>query len=116
VFEWNGPMLHAKTAVTDGRWARVGSTNLNIASWFGNYELDVMGEDEECASVMETMYLDDLTNATEVVLDGRQRIQVPPRPIDRATPQSGGSGGHAGAGLLPIGSTVSAALRAHRRL
>ena len=28
VFEWNGPMLHAKTAVADARWARVGSTNL----------------------------------------------------------------------------------------
>jgi hypothetical protein len=24
VFEWNGPMLHAKTAVADGRWARGG--------------------------------------------------------------------------------------------
>jgi cardiolipin synthase A/B len=33
VFEWNGPMLHAKTAVADGRWARVGSSNLNVASW-----------------------------------------------------------------------------------
>ena len=41
VFEWNGSMLHAKTAVADGRWARVGSTNLNIASWIGNWELDV---------------------------------------------------------------------------
>ena len=28
VFEWNGPMMHAKTAVADGRWGRVGSTNL----------------------------------------------------------------------------------------
>ena len=28
VFEWNGSMLHAKTAVADGKWARVGSTNL----------------------------------------------------------------------------------------
>ncbi|WP_239688913.1 phospholipase D-like domain-containing protein, partial [Aquitalea magnusonii] len=33
VFEWNGPMIHAKTAVADGRWARIGSTNLNISSW-----------------------------------------------------------------------------------
>ena len=46
VFEWNGPMMHAKTAVADGRWARVGSTNLNVASWMGNYELDVAVEDE----------------------------------------------------------------------
>ncbi|HMO47455.1 MAG TPA: phospholipase D-like domain-containing protein [Rubrivivax sp.] len=45
VFEWNGSMLHAKTAVADGRWARVGSTNLNIASWLGNCELDAIIED-----------------------------------------------------------------------
>ena len=46
VFEWNGPMLHAKTAVADGRWSRVGSTNLNIASWATNWELDVVVEDD----------------------------------------------------------------------
>ncbi len=60
VFEWNGPMMHAKTAVADGRWARVGSTNLNMASWLGNWELDVVAEDEAFAQEMERMYLDDL--------------------------------------------------------
>ena len=68
VFEWNGPMLHAKTAVADGRWARVGSTNLNLASWFGNCELDVAVEDAGFAGQMEAMYRDDLGNATEIVL------------------------------------------------
>ena len=43
-------MLHAKTAVADGRWARVGSSNLNLASWIGNRELDVMVDDEPFAS------------------------------------------------------------------
>src|SRR5207244_7474783 len=60
VFEWNGTMLHAKTAVADGRWARVGSTNLNLASWLGNRELDVMVEDPPFVKRMEEMYLDDL--------------------------------------------------------
>jgi len=32
VFEWKGPMLHAKTAVCDGQWARVGSTNLTSSA------------------------------------------------------------------------------------
>ena len=40
IFEWNGTMLHAKTAVADAHWARVGSSNLNVSSWFGNCELD----------------------------------------------------------------------------
>ena len=39
LFEWNGSMMHAKTAVADGRWARIESTNLNINSWLGNWEL-----------------------------------------------------------------------------
>jgi cardiolipin synthase len=67
VFEWNGTMLHAKTAVADGRWARVGSTNLNLASWATNWELDVVVEDTGFAEAMEAMYLEDLTNATEIV-------------------------------------------------
>jgi cardiolipin synthase A/B len=51
VFEWNGPMLNAKTAVADGHWARVGSTNLNLASWIGNWELDVAVEDDRFGQV-----------------------------------------------------------------
>ena len=39
-FEWNGAMLHAKTAVADHRWARVGSSNLNVSSWLANWELE----------------------------------------------------------------------------
>ena len=53
IFEWNGAMLHAKTAVADGRWSRVGSTNLNLASWMTNYELDVVVEDEVFAQADE---------------------------------------------------------------
>ncbi|HKW54623.1 MAG TPA: phospholipase D-like domain-containing protein, partial [Stellaceae bacterium] len=82
VFEWRGPMLHAKTAVADGRWARVGSSNLNLASWLGNWELDVATEDEDFAAQMESMYLDDLENSTEIVLDGkalRATMSVRPR-------------------------------------
>jgi cardiolipin synthase len=45
-------MIHAKTAVFDGRFSRVGSTNMNIASWFGNYELDVLVDDENFGARM----------------------------------------------------------------
>ena len=34
VFEWNGSMLHAKTGVVDGRWARVDpATSTSRAGW-----------------------------------------------------------------------------------
>ncbi len=83
VFEWNGTMVHAKTAVADGRWARVGSTNLNISSWVGNCELDVVIEDEVFAREMEEMYLQDLTNATEIVLDAKEKMRAPGGPTHR---------------------------------
>ena len=81
VFESNGAMLHAKTAVADGKWARVGSTNLNIASWFGNCELDAVIEDERFAHEMEEMYLQDLGIISEVVLNPKQKAHAPGEPL-----------------------------------
>jgi phosphatidylserine/phosphatidylglycerophosphate/cardiolipin synthase-like enzyme len=40
IFEWQGPMIHAKTMVADGVWSRIGSSNLNSASLLGNWEID----------------------------------------------------------------------------
>jgi cardiolipin synthase len=116
VFEWNGTMLHAKTAVADGRWARVGSTNLNPASWFGNCELDVLVEDETFAGHMETMYIEDLANATEVILDERPTVRRRVGPPDLPASGRGGSAGRAAAGLLRIGSTFGAAVTNQRHL
>jgi cardiolipin synthase len=119
VFEWNGSMLHAKTAVADSRWARVGSTNLNLASWIGNWELDVAVEDEAFAKAMEAMYLDDLSHATEVVLTARRRVRLHAAPDRRRRRPLGfakGSRGRAAAGALGIGSTVGAAITNRRVL
>jgi cardiolipin synthase A/B len=116
VFEWNGPMLHAKTAVADGRWARVGSTNLNPASWLGNWELDIAVEDHRFAVAMEQMYEDDLLHATEIVLTDRQRVHTTvrePRPRRRS---GSGSASRAAAGAVGIGSAVGAAISNHRVL
>ena len=118
VFEWNGTMVHAKTAVADGRWARVGSTNLNIASWFGNYELDAVVEHEGFAHEMEEMYLEDLANSTEIVLDIKRKVRAPgePRHAIPVTTSGGGSIGRAAAGAIRIGNAVGAAFTSRRVL
>lgn len=119
VFEWNGTMLHAKTAVADGHWARVGSSNLNIASWWGNCELDAVVEDDSFAGGMEEMYLQDLANATEVVLDRRRRPSAPGEPRHpRAAVGSGGGGSssRAVAGAVRIGHAIGAAFTDRRTL
>jgi cardiolipin synthase len=113
VFEWNGPMLHAKTAVADSQWARVGSTNLNVASWMGNWELDVAIEDPRFATDMERAYEEDLANATEVVL-GQRRGRSVDRPRFGSRPREGS--GVATAGAIRMGNTVTAALGGHRVL
>lgn len=113
VFEWNGSMMHAKTAVADGRWARVGSTNLNVQSWLGNWELDVAVEDERFGAEMEAMYEADLQNSTEIVLTHRRVRPATARPPRRA-PRVAGSTSRAAAGALRIGNTFGAVLTAKR--
>ncbi|HLV00391.1 MAG TPA: phospholipase D-like domain-containing protein [Acidobacteriota bacterium] len=118
IFEWNGSMLHAKSAVADGHWSRVGSTNLNVASWFGNCELDAVIEDDVFASQMEEMYLEDLANSTEVVLDEKRKVRVPAL-VGRRPALLGrrhGSAGRAAAGAVRLGNTIGAAFTNRRVL
>jgi cardiolipin synthase len=127
VFEWKGPMLHAKSAVVDGRWARVGSTNLNLASWIGNWEIDVCVEDPGFAGELETSFARDLEDATEIVLEARggPRRRAPPvRVVEARAPgrEPGhgveGARGHrtpatasrAAAAAVTLGGRVGAAL------
>jgi len=116
VFEWNGPMLHAKTAVADGLWARVGSSNLNVASWMGNWELDVAAEDAGFARTMEDVFEEDLGNATELVLGAGRGLaaHAPPHPGARRRKREGAA--VAAAGVLRLGSAVGAALGGRRVL
>jgi cardiolipin synthase len=118
VFEWNGRMLHAKTSVADGRWARVGSTNLNLSSWVGNWELDVTVEDEAFAASMQAMYLEDLAHTTEIVLSEKRRVQttVPPEPRPPGERRVPGSAGRLAAGAVSVSSAIGAAITDRRVL
>lgn len=116
VFEWNGAMLHAKTAVADGRWARVGSTNLNLSSWLGNCELDAVIEDETFAREMEAMYVEDLRHATEVVLTAKRKVRAPREgsPARGFARRGTGSAGRAAASAMRVGNAISAAFSNRR--
>lgn len=118
VFEWNGPMVHAKTAVADGVWTRIGSSNSNLASWVTNRELDVTVKDHDLASQMEAMFEADMENSTEVVLTlGRTGIS---KPVSAAGQNSGRSGGMTAgrllSGAIGLGSTLTASFSRRRQL
>ena len=97
IFEWQGPMLHAKTTVVDGEWCRVGSSNLNLASLLTNWELDVVIEDATFGRVAEAMFLHDLSQSRELHLRKRRsssslntarsdKEQLVPAPSQKALP------------------------------
>jgi cardiolipin synthase len=117
VYEWRGSMLHAKTAVVDDHWARVGSSNLNVASWIGNWELDVAVDDRTFGAAMAAMYLVDLGYSTEIVLSESRIVDrtrtTRPRPALRG---GVGSAGRLAAGALRLGNTVTAMITERRVL
>src|SRR3712207_859739 len=73
IFEYGGPMIHAKTLVADGWLSKVGSTNLNFASLAANWEIDLLVEDADFASQMEELFEDDVANSREVRLEESAR-------------------------------------------
>jgi cardiolipin synthase len=120
VFEWNGPMLHAKTAVSDGCWSRVGSSNSNLASWITNRELDITIHDRDFARQMEEMYERDLENATEIVLQSNsvRSVAADKQPSNKGVSAERGDArrGRLLAGTVGIGSSVGATLIGRRTL
>jgi cardiolipin synthase len=111
VFEWNGAMVHAKTAVADGRLTRIGSSNSNLASWISNRELDVTVVDDALAGQMQAMYERDLTRSTEVLLDGTPSAAGRP---SRGTVNA--SAGRFFSGAIGLSHTLGASLSQDRRL
>src|ERR687896_533032 len=71
-----------------------------------------------CVRLMEETYLQDLENATEVVLDAQHKVRAPNEPHHEypVLTSGGGSGGRAAAGAIRIGNAVGAAFTNRRVL
>lgn len=74
IYEYGGPMVHAKTLVVDREWARVGSTNLNLSSLLGNYELDIVAECDSLTEALAAQFRHDAAQSREIVLFERRRL------------------------------------------
>ncbi len=68
LFEWPGPVLHAKTAVADGLWCTVGSYNMDHRSLRHNLEVNLHILDHELAADMRARFQRDMANARELKL------------------------------------------------
>ena len=72
LYERVGGLLHAKTAVIDGVWSTVGSSNLDWRSFLDNDEIDAVVLGQEFAQKMEAMFASDLQASQAIDLQGWQ--------------------------------------------
>jgi cardiolipin synthase len=73
IHERRGVILHSKTALIDGVWATVGSTNLDWRSFLHNYELNAVVLGTDFGRQMETMFAKDLAASDAITLEPWQR-------------------------------------------
>jgi cardiolipin synthase A/B len=66
LFERRNAMLHAKTAVIDGVWSTVGSTNMDYLSLLSNDEVNTVILSREFAAEMENVFDRDLAESDQV--------------------------------------------------
>ncbi|RJF97391.1 cardiolipin synthase [Noviherbaspirillum saxi] len=73
VYERKRAMLHAKTAVIDGVWSTIGSTNLDIRSFLHNDEINAVVLSTEFADRMESLFQRDLQESDEITAEAWSR-------------------------------------------
>ena len=67
LYERSGVVLHAKTAVIDGSWSTIGSTNLELWSLVTNDEVNAVVIGPAFAEEMEASFQGDLLESKEVL-------------------------------------------------
>ncbi|MDD7965433.1 phospholipase D-like domain-containing protein [Actinomycetospora lemnae] len=73
IFEYLGPMMHAKTTVIDGHWARIGSTNLTAANFVTSWDLDLLVDDRPFAEELEALFEHDFAHSRAIEPGGTHR-------------------------------------------
>jgi cardiolipin synthase len=73
IHERRGALLHAKTALIDGVWSCVGSTNLDWRSFVDNDEIDAVVLGRDFAQQMRAMIAGDLAASETISRDDWQR-------------------------------------------
>ena len=73
IFEYQPAMIHSKTMVVDGRFAMIGSSNLDARSSAINEELDLTIDDPRFGAEMEAVFEADLAKSKPYTLEEFRR-------------------------------------------
>lgn len=69
IHQLKASVLHAKTAVIDGTWSTVGSSNLDVRSFLHNSEVNLVILGTDFGTTMESAFQEDLKNSLPVDKD-----------------------------------------------
>ena len=69
IYERQGAMLHAKTALIDGVWSTIGSTNLDWRSFTNNQEINAVMLGQDFGAQMQALFESDLTLSKQITLE-----------------------------------------------
>ncbi len=76
LYERRDALLHSKTALIDGVWATVGSTNLDWRSFLHNQEVNAVVLGPEFGDKMRTLFEKDLAASTPITLKEWKRRSI----------------------------------------
>ncbi len=76
VYEYRRSVLHAKTAVIDGIWSTVGSSNIDRRSFSRNLEINAILLDQPFGDEMERVFFADLRKSEELLLQNWKKRSV----------------------------------------
>jgi cardiolipin synthase A/B len=79
IYERRGAILHSKTALIDGVWATVGSTNLDWRSFLHNRELNAVVLGKEFGAQVQAMFDKDLAESDAITIEQWERRSLDQR-------------------------------------
>lgn len=82
IYERRDALLHAKTAVVDGVWSTVGSSNLDWRSFALNYEINAVVLGPEFAAEMEALFQRDVADSVRITPEAWQARGVGDRSME----------------------------------
>jgi len=84
IYQQQDALLHAKTALIDGVWSTVGSTNLDWRSFLHNYEINAVVLGQDFGAQMHALFMKDLKSSKLVTLENWQKRSLGARIKERA--------------------------------
>lgn len=84
IYEREDALLHAKTAMIDGVWSTIGSTNLDWRSFVNNQEINAVMLGQDFGAKMQALFLKDLESSKLITLETWRSRSLSARIKERA--------------------------------